>query len=890
MFKHKPFRRLTAMAVSIVMVLTFAPMTVLAEEGPPALGASGKIIYFTPLDEEIEKQAVLVGGSIEEVYLPATLTATVQIATDPDTQKEMEIPVTWDCSPVFDGNQAGVYTFAPVVENYTVSAEPPQITVGVIAGMQTYASSTVAINQGQSVADIKSAIEAAIAAASSGGEITVTGAATNITGPLALTGIAKNIIINWDAELTSKPNADFNLITLSTTGGGRVIFRVNQGASISHSTDGSAAFAAILIEGDSSVSLSVNSASISASGVASVAIATRGTSDIAIKSDITINDGTVSAEGEISVAISSRDSTIRVLGGTVTARGENAVAIDAPHGVEVSNATIEAAGEQAAAIVAMDTIKVAQSTIIASGEEAVAISTIMSGGITVTDSTVIASGEGSTALYSGDDGITVTRSTIAAFGAGVARPEGSSAIFSGGVIHARDDISINSSAVFFRGGAEIDPHDFIRSQEGALDENAVIYVAWDETAFTAKYTAGPDIIFNGSGYDDMFMTILEGVGVSEEPAIYFAHVNDPHSRLNTIPGVFCYFQDDSGNSSYSAFPLTHIPNLRLNYNVTVYGDSGKTTVFGPYFPGETVTITAPPAPAGTSFVRWHDSNELLYKPGDPALTENTLTFTMPVHYYLLDVVFDKNDGSSSDGSSSDGSSSDGSSSDGSSSDGSSSDGSSSDSSSSDGSSSDGSSSDGSSSDSSSSDGSASVASTTTSWFTNSELSAIITAAKNNSAVFARRRSSGIAGVRAASFAALAGLEYQHDTVANNVIEARLYIKSPVLVTKDLLVSARTTGARVNSVKALFERWFSNKIVLVSFDQAGDWGQAVNVAARIDLSDMNTSNLVFYAYDSATNTYKRIAAPAYWIDANGYLRFTTPHAGDIIISEGALVKR
>ena len=852
MFKHKPFRRLTAMAVSIVMVLILAPMTAFAEEGPPALGTSGEIIYFAPLDEEIEKQAVLVGGSIEEGYLPATLTATVQIATDPDTQKEMEIPVTWDCAPVFDGNQAGVYTFAPVVLDYTVSAEPPQITVGVIAGMQTYASSTVTINQGQSVADIKSAIEAAIAAASSGGEITVTGAATNITGPLALTGIAKNIIINWDAELTSKPNADFNLITLSTTGGGRVIFRVNQGASISHSTDGSAAFAAILIEGDSSVSLSVNSASISASGVASVAIATRGTSDIAIKSDITINDGTVSAEGEISVAISSRDSNIRVLGGTVTARGENAVAIDAPHGVEVSNATIEAAGEQAAAIVAMDTIKVAQSTIIASGEEAVAISTIMSGGITVTDSTVIASGEGSTALYSGDDGITVTRSTIAAFGAGVARPEGSSAIFSGGVIHARDDISINNSAVFFRGGAEIDPHDFIRSQEGALDENAVIYVAWDETAFTAKYTAGPDIIFNGSifGYDDMFMTILEGVGVSEEPAIYFAHVNDPHSRLNTIPGVFCYFQDDSGNSSYSAFPLTHIPNLRLNYNVTVRGDSGKTTVFGPYFPGETVTITAPPAPAGTSFVRWHDSAELLYKPGDPALTENTLTFTMPVHYYLLDVVFDKNDGSSNDGSSSDGSSSD----------------------------------------SSSSDGSASVASTTTSWFTNSELSAIITAAKNNSEVFARRRSSGIAGVRAASFAALAGLEYQHDTVANNVIEARLYIKSPVLVTKDLLVSARTTGARVNSVKALFERWFSNKIVLVSFDQAGDWGQAVNVAARIDLSDMNTSNLVFYAYDSATNTYKRIAAPAYWIDANGYLRFTTPHAGDIIISEGALVKR
>jgi len=53
------------------MVLILAPMTIFADE--PPLGTSGEIIAFAPPDEEIEKQAVLVGGSIDGIYLPARL-------------------------------------------------------------------------------------------------------------------------------------------------------------------------------------------------------------------------------------------------------------------------------------------------------------------------------------------------------------------------------------------------------------------------------------------------------------------------------------------------------------------------------------------------------------------------------------------------------------------------------------------------------------------------------------------------------------------------------------------------------------------------------------------------------------------------------------------------
>ena len=178
----------------------------------------------------------------------------------------------------------------------------------------------------------------------------------------------------------------------------------------------------------------------------------------------------------------------------------------------------------------------------------------------------------------------------------------------------------------------------------------------------------------------------------------------------------------------------------------------------------------------------------------------------------------------------------------------------------------------------------------TNWLTNSGLSAAITAARNSAETFVRSRSSGITGTRAAVLKLLTGLEYRHDTLIGNVVDVRLNIKKPELVTKDLLVSAHTTGNIVNRRKALFEKWFANKIAVIHFDQSGEWGQAVNVAARIDLSGMDTNNLVFYAYDSASNSYRRITSPAYWIDKNGYLRFTTEYAGDIIISEGVLTRR
>jgi len=154
----------------------------------------------------------------------------------------------------------------------------------------------------------------------------------------------------------------------------------------------------------------------------------------------------------------------------------------------------------------------------------------------------------------------------------------------------------------------------------------------------------------------------------------------------------------------------------------------------------------------------------------------------------------------------------------------------------------------------------------------------------------RTRNAGMFGVRASSWAALAGQRYSHDTLNGNNVQVRIFISDPALFTKDAMLSAWVQGAAVNKTTAVFERWFANKICVVAFDQQDDWEHPIQAAAKVDLDDMNVENLVFYSYNQETNSFKRIATPEYRIDANGYLHFTTPFAGSIVISEGTLERK
>lgn len=128
----------------------------------------------------------------------------------------------------------------------------------------------------------------------------------------------------------------------------------------------------------------------------------------------------------------------------------------------------------------------------------------------------------------------------------------------------------------------------------------------------------------------------------------------------------------------------------------------------------------------------------------------------------------------------------------------------------------------------------------------------------------------------------------HDTTNAAGVQVRLMINQPELIRTDTLVSGWVTGSEVASVRSLFERWHPGRQVrVVHFDHRGEWGQEVRVAARVDLTGMNTDNLHFYSYDAQTNIGTRIVAPNYSIDGNGFLHFSTPLAGSIVITDGLL---
>ena len=127
---HKPYRRILAMALSIVVMLGILPVSATAEERP--VGASGEIISFEALPEKTANQTVPLGTSFEELDLPVTLTVEVHIAAASDAeapeqdsgepggqepeQTKQSIPVTWVSDPDYDGNAAGVYTFTPSLD------------------------------------------------------------------------------------------------------------------------------------------------------------------------------------------------------------------------------------------------------------------------------------------------------------------------------------------------------------------------------------------------------------------------------------------------------------------------------------------------------------------------------------------------------------------------------------------------------------------------------------------------------------------------------------------------------------------------------------------------------------------------------------------------------
>lgn len=126
MRKAKRSNRLTALALSVLMVLTMTPVTASAQ-GVRNDGTAGEITAFEGIAEEIRWQSVEYGTAWEDLNLPKTLSATVE-------GEAAEAPVKWQADPTYDASAKGLYLLtAQLAEGFSATAELPYIAVVVRA-------------------------------------------------------------------------------------------------------------------------------------------------------------------------------------------------------------------------------------------------------------------------------------------------------------------------------------------------------------------------------------------------------------------------------------------------------------------------------------------------------------------------------------------------------------------------------------------------------------------------------------------------------------------------------------------------------------------------------------------------------------------------------------
>ncbi len=176
----------------------------------------------------------------------------------------------------------------------------------------------------------------------------------------------------------------------------------------------------------------------------------------------------------------------------------------------------------------------------------------------------------------------------------------------------------------------------------------------------------------------------------------------------------------------------------------------------------------------------------------------------------------------------------------------------------------------------------------THWVDITEAKALIKKAETKKSSFVTTRGANSTGIRKAALEMLVGKSYYHDAVSLNSVKVRIYINPTAKPTKDLLLSGYVSGAKVAAIKNEIAKTYKNKVQVINLEQQISFGQTVEIAAMLDLSKMDTKNLVFYSYNKATGKAKLIATPNYRIDSKKYLHFSTQLAGNIVVSEGELV--
>jgi hypothetical protein len=103
-------------------------------------------------------------------------------------------------------------------------------------------------------------------------------------------------------------------------------------------------------------------------------------------------------------------------------------------------------------------------------------------------------------------------------------------------------------------------------------------------------------------------------------------------------------------------------------------------------------------------------------------------------------------------------------------------------------------------------------------------------------------------------------------------------------------SVKLSGSEVKRAVSNVNRYFSNKnVAAVSLAQRGAFGADIPMAVAVDLSKMNKESLLFYVFSGLTFRYAQLETE-YEVDDGGFLHFSTPVGGNIIITDKPLERR
>jgi len=134
--------------------------------------------------------------------------------------------------------------------------------------------------------------------------------------------------------------------------------------------------------------------------------------------------------------------------------------------------------------------------------------------------------------------------------------------------------------------------------------------------------------------------------------------------------------------------------------------------------------------------------------------------------------------------------------------------------------------------------------------------------------------------------------FRADTMSGKTIAGRItvYPTSKTTLKGDLGLGVFTDEANTKTTKAFFSKWYKNNIAVISLGNKADFGMSVTIAAKVNINSFKSKDIRVYAYDKSKNSFKEVKNSGVNVDKNGYVNFKTTFGGDIIISDGPLVRK